>query len=92
MTENRDWTIYRLINKSKEEVFHSISNNAEHEIEILCKKDQIKEILHWQWNKDEIIIRDCISSHMDQEEALVAVKHLHKDYRHIEGFSNLTNI
>lgn len=83
------WHVYRLINRTKKQVYHGVAIDQEDRIENFHKKGETKAIAHWNWDKDTIIKKLSISEHYKQEHASSIANDLEKTYIHIEGFENI---
>lgn len=80
--------VYRMINVTKGEVYHGISDNPlKRKLGFHCEGKTVA-VNHWNCEADKIITK-VLSSHHTQSKAS-EVSHQHeKDYKHHRNFKNI---
>jgi len=81
--------VYRAINRTKQEVYHGVSRD------LIARRDGshcvggTKALRHWNCGRDEIQWK-VISQHYRQQIASSTAHALEKNYRHHQGYINIT--
>ena len=80
--------VYRMINVTKEEVYHGISENpTKRKLSSHCKRKTVA-VNHWDCETDKIILKE-ISNHRTQSKASEVAHGLEKEYKHHRKFTNI---
>ena len=80
--------VYRMINVTKEEVYHGISENPQkRKAKSHCVSKTVA-VRHWDCANDKIIMKE-VSKHRTQTKASSVAHELEREYKHHRKFKNI---